>query len=85
MKSIKFLVLGTVVLITGCSAKVVTYDATGQVIGSCKATSSFILGARAICYGGANSEGVDYSKINQQSGLLPLPPKSAKIMLSDHE
>lgn len=84
MKLIKFLVVGTVLLITGCSAKVVTYDAMGKVIGSCKATSGFILGARAICYGGANSEGVDYSKIDQQSGLLPLPPKSSKIMLSDN-
>ncbi|NNH37451.1 hypothetical protein HLH11_02060 [Acinetobacter sp. ANC 4280] len=76
--------MGTVLLITGCSSKVVTYDATGQVIGSCKATSGFILGARAICYGGANSEGVDYSKIDQHSGLLPLPPKSSKIILSDN-
>jgi len=84
VKLIKFLVVGTVLLITGCSSKVVTYDATGQVIGSCKATSGFILGARAICYGGANSEGVDYSKIDQQSGLLPLPPKSSKIILSDN-
>ena len=84
MKLINFLGMGTVLLITGCSSKVVTYDATGQVIGSCKATSTLILGARAICYGGANSEGVDYSKINQQSGLLPLPPKSAKIILSDN-
>ncbi|MFD1439633.1 hypothetical protein [Acinetobacter terrae] len=84
MKLIKFLGMGTVLLITGCSSKVVTYDATGQVIGSCKATSGFILGARAICYGGANSEGVDYSKIDQQSGLLPLPPKSSKIILSDN-
>ncbi|WP_328703773.1 hypothetical protein [Acinetobacter terrae] len=84
MKLIYFLGMGTVLLITGCSSKVVTYDATGQVIGSCKATSGFILGARAICYGGANSEGVDYSKIDQQSGLLPLPPKSSKIILSDN-
>lgn len=84
MKLIKFLGMGTVLLIMGCSSKVVTYDATGQVIGSCKATSGFILGARAICYGGANSEGVDYSKIDQQSGLLPLPPKSSKIILSDN-
>ena len=84
MKLIKFLGMGTVLLITACSSKVVTYDATGQVIGSCKATSGFILGARAICYGGANSEGVDYSKIDQQSGLLPLPPKSSKIILSDN-
>ncbi|WP_313035292.1 hypothetical protein [Acinetobacter sp.] len=84
MKLIKILCVGTVVLITGCSAKVVTYDATGQVIGSCKATSGFILGARAICYGGANSEGVDYSKVDQKSGLLPQPPKSSKIILLDN-
>jgi len=51
VKLIKILCAGTVVLITGCSAKVVTYDATGQVIGSCKATSGFILGAVQVVLG----------------------------------
>lgn len=85
MKLINFLVVGAALLITGCSAKVVTYDAMGNVIGSCKATSGFLLGARAVCHGSANSEGVDYSKIDPESGLLPGLPKSSKIILSDNK
>ena len=59
MSFIKLFSRSTIVLMTGCSSMVVTYDASGQVIGSCKAESGFIIGGGAGCSGSANQEGRD--------------------------
>lgn len=69
-----------ILFMTGCSSKVVTYDAKGQIIGSCKATRGLLSTASAQCYGSANAFGVDYNQLDG-SGLLPLPPSSTQISL----
>ncbi|WP_180005253.1 MULTISPECIES: hypothetical protein [unclassified Acinetobacter] len=82
MKIIKFLVVGAVLLITGCSSKVVTYDATGQVIGSCKATRGLLSTASAHCGGSGNAIGVNYNTVDAKTGLLPVPPSQNQIILA---
>ncbi|MGE8685276.1 MULTISPECIES: hypothetical protein [unclassified Acinetobacter] len=82
MKIIKFLVVGAVLLITGCSSKVVTYDATGQVIGSCKATRGLLSTASAHCGGSGNAIGVNYNTVDAKTGLLPVPPSQNQINLA---
>jgi uncharacterized protein YceK len=57
MKTVHFLVLGVILLMTGCASTVKTYDATGKMIGSCEAQGGFIIGAGASCTGTANQEG----------------------------
>lgn len=81
MKLIKLFSIVSLVALAGCSSKVTTYDTAGNLIGSCVATQGFILGAKAVCYGGANLQGVDYSKIDEHTGLLPSVPKSNQITL----
>ncbi|MBF4520783.1 MULTISPECIES: hypothetical protein [Acinetobacter] len=81
MKLIKLISIASLVALAGCSSKVVTYDTAGQVIGSCVATQGFILGAKAVCYGGANLQGINYSKVDERTGLLPAVPTNTQISL----
>ncbi|AYO54985.1 hypothetical protein [Acinetobacter wuhouensis] len=78
----KYLIPSLLLLLSGCSAKVMTYDVAGNVIGSCKATQGFIFGAKAECYGHGNSAGVDYRQVNIKTGLLPTPPVNTQIQLN---
>ena len=80
MNFTKFLSIFGVVALTGCSSMVVTYDATGQVIGSCKATRGLLSIASAHCNGSGNAMGVDYTKADA-SGSLPVPPSHTQITL----
>lgn len=81
MKLIKLFYIASLIALAGCSSKVVTYDTAGQVIGSCVATQGFILGAKAVCYGGANIQGINYSKVDERTGLLPTIPNNSQISL----
>ena len=80
MNFIKFLSVLGVVVLTGCSSMVVTYDATGQVIGSCKATRGLLSTASAHCSGSGDAIGVNYSTTDA-SGNLPLLPSNTQITL----
>ena len=57
MKTLSFTAVLATILMTGCASKVTTYDAQGQLIGSCVSSSGFVLGAQASCIGHANQEG----------------------------
>lgn len=81
MKLVKLLVLSSVITLTACSSLVVTYDAKGKVIGSCKATRGLLSTASASCTGSGNSDGVDYNKVDRSSGLLPVPPAASAILI----
>jgi len=61
---------------------VVTYDATGQVIGSCKATRGLLSVAGAHCSGSGDAIGVNYNTVNSKTGLLPVPPSHSQINLT---
>lgn len=81
MRSLKWGALLGVLFFTGCTAKVMTYDAKGQLTGSCVAKSTFFaLNATAHCYGYANPE-VDYAKPNV-NGVLDIPDASKQISLA---
>lgn len=77
-----YFIPGLLVLLSGCSAKVITYDVAGNVIGSCEATQGFIIGAKAECLGHGNSTGIDYRQANIKTGLLPTPPVHTQIQLN---
>ncbi|MDM1757052.1 MULTISPECIES: hypothetical protein [Acinetobacter] len=77
----KYFIASLLVFLSGCSAKVITYDAAGNAIGACKATQGFIFGAKAVCYGHGNAKGIDYRQVNIKTGLLPIPPASTQIQL----
>lgn len=78
MKFAQVLSIACIGLFIGCSSHVVTYDASGKVIGSCKATRGLLSTASASCSGSGNATGVDYNKLDHSSGLLPeLPANSA--------
>lgn len=47
----------TTLLSVGCASKVITYDAQGQVIGSCESSHGFMIAGGASCTGTANAEG----------------------------
>lgn len=57
MKTLSFALILSALALTGCASKVITYDANGQIIGSCESKSGFFLGAHASCTGTANQEG----------------------------
>lgn len=59
MKSTFPFVVFSVALLSGCASTVTTFDASGKMIGMCKAKQGFILGAGASCTGMANQEGKD--------------------------
>lgn len=59
MKPVFVLAVFTTALLGGCASTVTTYDASGKMIGMCKAKQGFILGAGASCTGTANQEGKD--------------------------
>ena len=82
MSFIKLFSLSTIVLMTGCSSMVVTYDASGHVIGSCKATRGLLSGASAHCNGSGNAIGVNYNTVDAKTGLLPVPPSQNQIHLA---
>ena len=82
MNFVKLLLLSTIVLMTGCSSMVITYDASGQVIGSCKATRGLLSMASAHCGGSGNAIGVNYNMVNAKTGLLPVPPSQNQIHLA---
>lgn len=82
MSFIKLFSLSTIVLMTGCSSMVVTYDALGQVIGSCKATRGLLSTASAHCNGSGNAIGVNYNTVDAKTGLLPVPPSQNQIHLA---
>lgn len=79
MKFVKLWVISGLIVLTACSSVVVTYDAQGKVIGSCKATRGLLSTASASCSGSGNSMGVNYNEVNSSSGLLPEPPASSAI------
>lgn len=81
MNFIKLLSLAAMVLMTGCSSMVITYDATGQVIGSCKATRGLLSTASAHCGGSSNAMGVNYNSVDAKTGLLPALPSQNQINL----
>ncbi|ATO20053.1 hypothetical protein BS636_10490 [Acinetobacter sp. LoGeW2-3] len=81
MNFIKLFSISTIVLMTGCSSMVVTYDAAGQVIGSCKATRGLLSTASAHCGGSGDAIGVNYNAVNTKTGLLPVPPSKNQINL----
>ncbi|MFV5525842.1 hypothetical protein VXQ23_14450 [Acinetobacter variabilis] len=78
----KLFAISTILLLTGCSSMVVTYDAAGQVIGSCKATRGLFSTASAVCGGSGNAIGVNYNTVNEKTGLLPVPPSQTQIKLN---
>ena len=57
MKLTALLIIATTLLSVGCASRVTTYNAHGQVIGSCVASKGLILAAGASCTGTANQEG----------------------------
>lgn len=81
MSLIKVLSACAVIGLTGCSSIVITYDATGKVIGSCKATRGLLSTAGAHCSGSGNATGIDYSKTDA-AGTLPTPPVHTQIILN---
>lgn len=81
MKLYKILSLGIFTIFSGCSSVAVTYDAAGQVIGSCKATRGLLSTATAICHGNSNEQGVDYNVVDKNTGLLQIPPSSSSISI----
>lgn len=85
MKFIKVLSFGLLVVLTGCSSKVITYDTVGRVTGSCVAQSSFLLSAPASCYGYANQENLTFVKgqiiLPAPIEQLPELPESRKVLL----
>lgn len=81
---IKLLLLGSSALWVGCSAKVMTYDQHGRVVGSCKATAFLTpLQGIASCYGYAHDHNLSFAKrkANEELELLALPD-TAKIQLN---
>ncbi len=85
MKLIKILSFGLFVALTGCSSKVVTYDAVGRITGSCIAKSSFLLNAKALCYGYANQESLTFVEgqlvLPKHISDLPELPASRKVLI----
>lgn len=57
MKILTLLAVATTLLVTGCASTVTTYDATGAMIGSCKAERGLVIAGGASCTGHANQEG----------------------------
>ena len=81
MNFIKLFSLSALVLMSGCSSMVITYDATGQVLGSCKATRGLLSLASAHCGGSGNALGVNYNTVDAKTGLLPVLPSQNQINL----
>lgn len=81
MKLFTILSMGLVVGLTGCSSMTISYDASGQVIGSCKATHGFLSLASASCTGHSNGTSVNYNEIDKSTGLLPILPQSNSISI----
>ena len=54
--------LSSLALLGGCSSKVITYDATGYVLGSCTAQAGLLFKGQADCYGYSNTEELTFSK-----------------------
>lgn len=71
----KYFTKSILVFLSGCSAKVITYDTVGNAIGSYKAMQGFIFGAKAVCYDG-NAKGIDDRQVNIQTSLFSIPPTS---------
>ena len=67
--------------LAACSSKVVTYDATGKIIGSCMATRGLLSTASAHCSGSGDALGVNYNTPDANIGLLPTPPSQNQINL----
>lgn len=67
--------------LAACSSKVVTYDATGKIIGSCMATRGLLSTASAHCSGSGDALGVNYNTPNAATVLLPTPPIQNQINL----
>ena len=67
--------------LSACSSKVVTYDAAGNLIGSCKATKGLLSTAHASCHGSGDALGVNYHKMDEKTGLMPALPKHSQITL----
>ena len=55
----KIMIVGTMLGLSGCSTKVMTYDVTGNMIGWYKAIQGLCFGARAVCYGNSNYQGIN--------------------------
>ena len=55
--------------LAACSSKVVTYDATGKIIGSCMATRGLLSTASAHCSGSGDALGVNYNTPDANTGL----------------
>lgn len=81
MNLIKILIIGGVALLSACSSMTVTYDAAGNVLGSCKATRGLLSTASAHCSGHGNGPSVDYSAVDQETGRLPTPPQITSISI----
>lgn len=85
MNFIKILSLGLLVVLTGCSSKVVTYDTFGRVTGSCIAKASFVLTAPASCYGYSNQDTLTFVEgqiiLPTPNEKLPELPQSRKVLL----
>lgn len=82
VKLIKLLIISSMLGLAACSSMVVTYDATGQVIGSCKATRGLLSTAGAHCSGSGDAIGVNYNTVNSKTGLLAVPPSHSQINLT---
>lgn len=81
MKGMCFLSLLFLLGLSACSSKVVTYDAAGTLIGSCKATRGLLSTASASCHGSGDALGMNYHKIDEKTGLMPTLPKHTQIAL----
>lgn len=81
MKLFKILSVGAVIILSGCSSIAVTYDASGRVLGSCKATRGLLSTATATCHGHGNGVQVDYNAVNSATGLLETPPDASSISI----
>ena len=82
MELIKLWSFSVLLGVAGCSSTVVTYDPTGNIIGSCKATRGLLSTASASCGGSGNGLGIDYNRVDNDTGLLPTPPVHQKIDLT---
>lgn len=81
MNLIKIFTILAISGLAACSSKVVTYDATGKIIGSCKATRGLLSTASAHCSGSGDALGVNYNTPDANTGLLPTPPSQNQINL----
>lgn len=71
-------------LFSGCASKVITYNATGQIIGSCTAQTGIFFTGKAKCYGYSSTENLYFSPPQKISAFsLPSVPVQTTLVQTD--